>query len=393
MKTTGYELETYPSGVLKSINVSAEDQTAPLIKDVVGIGLTIARLAGGGLPSGANATFASAEVAHDHKLKAYRCHLLLLLLQELASLGEALTALESKTKQSRFPDCRQEIGQAKATQSTAADSAKKETKELDRTTRRVSRATLIASNDHADHSDLANFEKILAEQTDAETRLQDAVAALNESQQALTIPDTLGWTATQSSVAGELKPNDAKRFDALLIVQSGPVLRSDDFAAWWKLLALNVKTQIRQRFPDFAKAYGVAEQDPPDEPMVPRKPIICLTQSVVDCVVPGLTLYPSLTPAGELRVDLQPERARAIVPTSTKALSGLFIRSQHLADLRICLGVKATSDCPTENSCRRRAWRPGAAIGAIALSAFLQPAVRGRPAQSRDARGRFGRQV
>lgn len=341
MKTTGYGLETYPSGVLKSINVSAEDQTAPLIKDAVGIGLTIARLAGGPGGGGGVATTLTGNAS---------------MLAENSSddvspspLAKALAALKAITKTINFPDCRQEIGQVKAARSMAADNVKKISRELDLATRRVSRATLIATNDHADHSDLANFETKLAEQTEAETRLQDAVAALGKSQQALTIQDTLGWTATQSNVAGVLKPNDPKRFDAILFVRSEPLLRSDDFAAWWKRLATAVKIEIRQRFPDFVKAYGVAEQDPPDEPVAPSEPIDCGSKSVVDCVVPGLTLYPSLAPAGELRVDPQPERARAIVPTSTKALSGLFIRSQHLADLRVCLGVNATTNCPTEN--------------------------------------------
>lgn len=371
MKTSGYGLETYPSGILKSINASAEDQTGSLIKDVVTAGLSIARLAGGS--AAANVM----EYAETLNLKTYGGQIPAAVVLPpppakplITSTEEALAALAKLRQSTSFPNCRETIRDASRIRSASARLAESESRKLQMVTRQVGRRALVAANERSIRSDLLELDKALAAQVELEDAVQAARDALIEKQQGLVVTDKISWTPTTRGVGNALKPTDTARFNSMLFVHAGTVLRQEDVLNWWQELTPAVKKDIRARFLEFSKAYGVFDKDPPDEPRKPKDRIICGTESVSDCVVPGLTLYPSLTVQKAMNLAPKPDGARTIEPTADKASRGLFIRSQQLADFRLCVGEGSGADCPVERQVVTERGVPAPQLGQLRFLPF-----------------------
>jgi hypothetical protein len=347
--------------VLKSLNVSAEDQTAPLIKDVVAIGLGAARLAGG-----------SSKI-----LKSNDGMPLELVVQQqpsppppIKSVRDALAALQAAAVSTRFPSCRDNIVRSRASLMAAAGAAKTANADLTKISRQVARHSLIAGNRRSVHADLEKLDFALAGQAEAEDRVEAAKIALESTKKELVFSDNLGWTARASAQTTPLKPTDTKRLDTLLLVQLAPVLRATEFNEVWRRMAPSVKASFRDQFKDLVKAYQVEERDPPIEPLLPVERIVCASDSVADCVVPGLTLYPSLTAHMAPNLDGAPDGVQTVSPSASAASKGLFIRSQQLADFRICVGQNAVSDCPSSRVALNERGVPAPQLGQLRFLPF-----------------------
>ena len=146
-KQTGFGFANYPeTGNLKSINVSADDRTGDVLKDVASVGLTVAALAGGGPLAGAAMAPAVLRVgASDTGGGGVKGLAAKPVKQINAEDDAALYELAGRAiKRSTFIDCAQSAREALAARESSAKEVKAATAALTAITARVRNGTLVA---------------------------------------------------------------------------------------------------------------------------------------------------------------------------------------------------------------------------------------------------------
>jgi hypothetical protein len=360
LKTTGFGIENYPSGVLKSVNVSAEDQSGPLIKDVVSIALSVAGLANrnplpsfgpsGGLPG---ATIESVEMNESDKTK----------------LAAAIAKLLSDNMEVAVL-CKTDTVADVATATAAKKKAKTDADLLERATKTVVVWTTVNSSRRANRYDLMRLKNALYSQDQAQSIASASKDKFDKARAKISLASEAWWPgidlnsapdsdALMLSPAGQTPPsaaapkpyhltqaaltNDALVQDARIPdrdaqvladrveLRKMPIISEDRFHAWWNRLGRDVRQAFIRAYPQVAKHYGVKVIQ--DFPITsPSDLVVCSDrQSAVACLGDQLSFKGKLTLLD--RPVIRPEQA---VTTASQAAGGVFVRSAQKADFVLC---------------------------------------------------------
>jgi len=316
-KTTSFGLETYANGVLKSINVSAEDQSGPLIKDAVSIGLSVAGLAGGAIPMPRSPTFYEStpvdlEKAIDDLLKGSPTN-------TIGCKASTVEALQARVK--------------------TAKALKAETASLEQATKAVATWTAVNSSRRANRADLLELKKALEVQIAAQARFDAAKEEADKAKAGLAMSAALSWP-TQIIVFPSkhadvpevviVADRDVQVFADLVGASSIRIVTQDHFATWWnKLSGINRRAFVRQ-YAAVAKHYG-AMADSDLKVTETANPIDCATDSPLKC------LQKQLSFSGSLELRDRPAEAPEKLPISASTShQGILVRTAQKADFILC---------------------------------------------------------
>ena len=320
-KTTSFTIENYPSGVLKSVNASAEDQSGPLIKDVVSIGLSIAGMAGGVGPIGLLGTAALTEGAGKAGIDAKIANLL-----KESPTGAIM--------------CRSTTADDVANFAKAADAAEKAAASLESATKEVATWTTVNASRRANRDDLMALKKALDCQAAAQDVFDAAKEALDKAKAKVTLSAETWWPksvvqsptrakdVTQPALPDE---RDVQVLADKLELRAIPIVTKDHFANWWGKLSPDQRGDFIAYYERVATHYGVSVASG-FEVTLASDPIVCGEGSaLIDCLARKLTVQGTL----EL-LDRPPGAVKRPAIQQGGRLPGILIRTAQKANFTLC---------------------------------------------------------
>ena len=319
LKTTGYSIETYPSGILKSVNVSAEDQSGPFISNLVAIGLTAVGTPGFFGPSGVRATPRGARPPKSDIDRLF----------DGAPVGAIM--------------CTQQTSGNLASKASAENLLEGLTKQLKDATAEVERLTAIAANERSDHNDLMLLKSALERQAIAQTALEGAQGQQQKSAAPLNVAGDARWPAAVTapptpadlSASVELNPADVQAFAGKLQLKPMTVITKARFSQWWNTLSPSVQQSFVDTYGNVAANFGVTVGQPASVPP-PDDIGVCGGERTFDQCIQNMVKISGLF---ELKDRPSESDGDLAAPTQKQPQPGLFIRTQQKADVTLCRGV------------------------------------------------------
>lgn len=222
--TTNLAIAVYPSGVLKSLNASADDQTAQVIQAGVKFGFSVAKLTAGVPTPDLLAPLtqfdaASGDKARDDRRKA-----------ALENLKKILKVQPT----TNFVGCNPEttIWAARADRNTGDQEEK--TKQLNRANADVTRTSAVAALRNAQLKHVDELNGALATQTARSVELADLVDAQKRIDGRLSEATKFAWPRRFDSRSQDLSATaeTAEKFMKMLKVRNEVVVSAPVIAAW-----------------------------------------------------------------------------------------------------------------------------------------------------------------
>lgn len=222
--TSALAIEVYPSGVLKSLNASADDQTAQVIQAGVKFGFSVAKLTAGAPTPDLFQPLTQSDAGEENKTRdALR----------KASL-EKLKANLSALPRTRYVACNAEttIWAARADENTSAQEVK--TKDVNSANADVTRTSAVAALRNAQPKHVDALDGALALQAKATLDLADLVNAGKKINGRLGSATSVTWPRRFDSRSQNLPAtNDTvKKFVGMLTIRNEPVVNAKAIADW-----------------------------------------------------------------------------------------------------------------------------------------------------------------
>lgn len=374
LKTTGYGMENYASGTLKSINVSAEDHTGDVLKDTVAAGLAIASLGAGSPVAALTAgslsidkviTEGGREYADGRGTRSIRVKV------PDPALEAAIRQLELMSTKTNVVSCTPEAVAALKAIDANAKEQERVSGELKAVTRDVERLTVMANLEKARDEDVAALGDALERQSRLSLQLDALLEARVGLNAAVSVKTTEYWPRRASSAASDnrvalpLPPVDMKKLEDLLAVEPASVVTAATMGKWLAGLRPKVRAAIWKESADHLKAFvredgtvlPVRLGEAPDPTCVSRDP------DKTSCLVSATALRVELGRASNMPPVCPPDAARGAICVKEVAVDekrktgriandaipdpGIFVRTPGEASLLVCRDAGPLgSDCP-----------------------------------------------
>lgn len=307
LKTTGYGLSTYPSGVLKSVNVSADDHTADVVKAAAATGLTVATL-GAGSPIAASALLATVTTVgaggargplggHAHKV-----------VRVDPDYAAALHALDRLSTTSKIVVCTPEAIAALASIKKNADAQEAATKDLAAATKDVARFTILANLKKARDSDVTNLDAALKLQDARTLTLQTLTDERTGLDTEVAVSEIDYWPRRPLDSLAVLAPSrdDIGKLHKLLDTATVRTITPTNLQNWYQGLSSALRKTIWAKNKDLLKPYiredgTVIRVDP----IVPT-PCTASTPDIDACLMSSVTITSSLVESSGSRLACAP---------------------------------------------------------------------------------------
>lgn len=336
MKTSSYGLENYPSGVLKSVNVSAEDQSGPLIQNVASIGLSIAGLlsgnpvlaaAGQAMPSGVKGPMWSAEMVEGGRIKSFD------------GIGPAIADLRTLPRTEVITIvCNEDAERNFAEQSSARAALGAAQGGFDTATKDVGRLRIVTALKRSDKADVVALNTALQQLGQTELALAEAKEALATASAKLTVSRANVWQPSGSTMSIQPAEVDIGALNTMMSVKKIQVVDRADVLKWWGQWRDLVGAQIKLQYPALVAIYGLGDGDLPSNPKRAKPPHCAAGKSATDCLVDKLPVYAALGTSGQWVSETLPKGP----------IKGLLIRTPRSMQLTLCgTPVTGSADCPS----------------------------------------------
>lgn len=223
--TSALAIAVYPSGILKSINASADDQTAQVIQAGVKFGFSVAKLTAGVPTPDLLQPLTQSDTGEETNQQRDA-----LRKTSLENLKTILAALPK----TRYVACNPEttIWAAKADQNTSDQEEK--TKLLNSANADVTRASAVAALRNAQPKHVDALDSALAQQATFTTALADLVDTRKKIDGKLGASASFVWPRRFDSRSQELPATSdtAEKFVEMLTIRDEPVVTSKVIADW-----------------------------------------------------------------------------------------------------------------------------------------------------------------
>ena len=271
-RTTAFAIETYETGVLKSVNVSADDKTDEVIKEGVKFTLAAAAVAGGGLPGGflAGAALASGAAGGDAggaaaaggRVRAQRAY------------EDKVKTLFASLPEERMIVCTPEAAAFLATAGAEGKTRRALAAELDKQTKKVQALTAVSRMRAATPTHVQDLAKAYEDQAVAEAELVKAKAGYEDALAEIRTVEVVAWPRafTDDHEPLNMSADSVRKFRGLLKERTVKVLRRETFRTWYSALTGTEQEAVRQlakkdpRFGGLFDDAGVIVAEPKVDP-------------------------------------------------------------------------------------------------------------------------------
>ena len=247
-KTTGFAIEPYSSGALKTINITADDKSGEIVKDLIKVGLTVAGAVAGG-PAGAaigaavQAQPVSASAALSGRSAAQARE------ARRASRRSAIEALEARVEQRQIVGCTDEAATKLGKIKTNSDDQQTLAGELPAKSKEVERLAMVAHLRAANHDDAVAFSAALGALNAALIKAEELTEEGVRLETATSVETSHAWPRLPSdrSKGDVLADGDAGKLVRLLEVKRVRTLSSEAFEAWLAGEGAPLEKALRER--------------------------------------------------------------------------------------------------------------------------------------------------
>jgi hypothetical protein len=247
LKTTGFAIEPYASGALKTINLSADDKSGEIVKDLIKVGLTVASAAAGA--PGVGAAIAAVPTSGSVNLNAAFSLRRETREQRAARLARtAAEDLRGRLRPLSIVDCTEAAaGTLKKIAKNSGDQEAVAAK-LPKLTLEVERLIVVAGLKAADHDDAAALAAAMAALNEQLLEAERLTAEGAELEAKTQVTTARSWPRLPSdrSTEDELKENDLKGLARLLRVKTVSTLTLEEFEAWLAGAGAPVAADLRK---------------------------------------------------------------------------------------------------------------------------------------------------
>lgn len=255
MKTSKYGFESYESGVLKSINTGADDQTGPLIKSVASAALSIYGLANPVTAAGA-LTSSFDRSAHNLEMSAAKN----ILVSNIANMTEiSPRRLSDKALKKLLPGtettaavCQPTVAAALAT-SNDTDDYDAASAALQQTTAEVDALKLAVASRAASNAEVTKLVDVMIRQSKEMQKVETLKAAADKAKASISITSEKRWIPTPLHWSTELAPDLEKKLDD----RAGYFVGKKKVLSWWAGLSRGEQEAVSSDYPALTKAFGL----------------------------------------------------------------------------------------------------------------------------------------
>ena len=354
LKTTGYGLQTYPSGVLKSINVSSDDHTADVVKAAAATGLTVATL-GAGSPIAASALLATVTTVGAgggaRHMGGGQPHKVVHVDPDYVA---ALKALDRLTSTSKVVVCTPEAIAALAAIKKNADAQETATKELAAATKDVERFTILANLKKARDSDVTNLDDALKRQNARALTLQALTDERTALDAAAAVSETDYWPRRplDSNAVLAPPPDDVGKLRKLLDTATVRTITPVNLQNWYQGLSPTLRKTIWSKNKDLLKPYIREDGTVIRVDSIMPTPCTASNPDIDACLMSSVTITSSLVESSGSRPRCTPGQDRksgCVIPVAVaddqktgrfamddKPDPGIFIRTPAEGLFTVC---------------------------------------------------------
>jgi hypothetical protein len=220
-KTTGFSVEPYPSGALKAINLSADDKTGEIVKDLISVGLTVASV-GLGVPL----PFASTPPPPPPVSIPFE--------SEVPGLSLAAAGAALRQRGVRMVECTAEAVQKLDAVANSLNSEKAQAEKLPALTKDVEKWTLVAGLRAAEHADALSLAGALDAQNAALLLSSTEQKKRTDLEAETSATAKLAWPRLpeQLEQVQEIDAGQLSKLSALLQVSVDRMNSFEDIRSW-----------------------------------------------------------------------------------------------------------------------------------------------------------------
>lgn len=365
LKTTGYGIVTYPSGTLKSVNVSAEDHSAEVVKAAAAAGLAIATM-GAGSPIAASSLLATTLVKSGGGTRGGGGKTRRVTRID-SDYADALRSLRQLTTASQAVLCTPEAVAALAAIKANADAQEEATKALSAATKDVERFTILANLKKGRASDVSNLDDALKRQNAQALELQGLTDARAELDGAVALTSTEYWPHKPLDKPEILKPttDSVGKLRKLLEVEIVRTITPLNLRNWYQGLTPALRKRIWKENEALLKPFIRQAGSAIAIPAPVQTPCTASTPDIDACLMDAVTVTASLvassgdrplckkddSPASGClsKVNIDADQKSGRFAMDNKPDPGIFIRTPAEGLFVICRRFsQAAADCPVD---------------------------------------------
>lgn len=366
LKTTGYGIVTYPSGTLKSVNVSAEDHSAEVVKAAAAAGLTIATM-GAGSPIAASSLLATTKLVKSAGGTRGGGGKTRRVTRIDGDYADALRSLGQLTTTSQAVLCTPEAVAALAAIKANADAQEEATKALSAATKDVERFTILANLKKGRASDVSNLDDALKRQNARALELQGLTDARAELDGAVAVTSTDYWPHKPLDKPEVLKPttDGVGKLRKLLEVATVRTITPLNLRNWYQGLTPALRKRIWKENEALLKPFIREDGSASAIPAPVQTPCTASTPDIDACLMDAVTVTASLMASsgdrplckeGDLpasgclsTVNVDADQKTGRFAMDDKPDPGIFIRTPAEGLFVICRrSSQPADDCPVD---------------------------------------------